>query len=297
MKKIVVIGSLNMDLVTQTGQLPRIGETVNGLAFRTVCGGKGANQAYAAARLGGSVAMLGCVGGDVFGEKLLHSLQETGADCSHIQVCEDTESGTASITVCQGDNAIIVVPGANALVSPAYIEAHLPALARVDLILLQLEIPLKTVAYITEYAARQKIPVMLNPAPAQALPPEIFPRIRYLILNETECAFYTGLPIRTPADAKEGLALLLAKGIGQVVVTLGRQGAVYNHAGSLCHTPARQVKAIDSTAAGDTFTAALAVSLLEGKAMPDAVDFATRASAIVVTRMGAQSSIPSREEL
>lgn len=297
MKKIVVIGSLNMDLITQTEKLPVMGETINGVAFKTVCGGKGGNQACAAAKLGGNVAMLGCVGEDVFGQELRRSLENVGVDCSRIRVCEGMESGTASITVYQGDNSIIIIPGANGAVSIEYIEENLSFIKEADFIVLQLEIPLETVEYIISYAAKENIPVMLNPAPAKKMPDEIFRRTAYMIVNETECEFYTGVSIRTIEEAKEGLLQLKAKGVRNVIVTLGSQGAVFNCGDEIFHEPAKKVTAVDSTAAGDTFTAAIVVSLLEGNTMQEAIKFATKASAIVVTRMGAQTSIPSREEL
>ena len=164
MKKIVVIGSLNMDLITQTDKLPIMGETLNGLSFRTVCGGKGGNQAYAAAKLGGNVTMFGCVGNDGFGQELCGNLEKAGVDCSHIQVCDGISSGIATITVYQGDNSIIIIAGANGQVSTKYIDQNIEFIKSADFIVLQLEIPLETVAYITAFAAQKGIPVMLNPA-------------------------------------------------------------------------------------------------------------------------------------
>ena len=297
MKKILVIGSLNMDLITQTDKLPVMGETISGIAFKTVCGGKGGNQAFAAAKLGGNVTMLGCVGSDVFGQELIRTLESSGADCTSIKVCEGKESGTASITVYQGDNSIIIIPGANGEVSISYIEENISCLKEADLIILQLEIPFETVEYIIEYAASQNIPVMLNPAPARILPDAVFQKTTYMIVNETECEFFTGISIKTVDEAKIGLRSLMEKGVPNVIVTLGSQGAVFNCGDEILHVPAKKVKAVDSTAAGDTFTAGVAVYLLEGHSMQEAVEFATKASAIVVTRMGAQSSIPGRDEL
>lgn len=297
MKKIVVIGSLNMDLITRTQKLPAMGETVSGLSFQTVCGGKGGNQAYAAARLGGTVTMLGCIGEDAFGRELVRNLEEQGVDCGKIRICEGMESGTASITVYNGDNSIIIIPGANKEVSIKYVEENLDCIREADFILLQLEIPFETVGSILFFAAEAGIPVMLNPAPARTIPDEILRLAKYVIVNETECEFYTGIPVKTVEDAKEGLQKLLDKGIARGIVTLGSQGAVYNCGAGLLHEPARKVKAVDSTAAGDTFTAAVAVSLLEGNTMEEAVKFATKASSIVVTRMGAQTSIPGRAEV
>lgn len=296
MKKIVVIGSLNMDLITRTDRVPVMGETLSGLSFQTVCGGKGGNQAFAAGRLAGSVTMLGCVGNDVFGQTLIASLKSANVDCSHIRVCEG-ESGTASITVCQGDNSIIIIPGANGKVSIEYIEENRSLIDSADMLILQLEIPLETVEYIIGYAAAKNIPVMLNPAPAADLPEQIFKQTSYMIVNETECEFYTGTHITNIEEAKQGLTKLLHMGVKTGIVTLGSQGAVYNCGDQLFHVPAQKVTAVDSTAAGDTFTAAIAVALLEGSSVHEAMEFATKASAIVVTRMGAQTSIPDRSEI
>lgn len=297
MKKIAVIGSLNMDLITQTEKLPIMGETISGLAFRTVCGGKGGNQACAAAKLGGNVIMLGCIGQDTFGHELFFNLEKQGVNCSKIKICEGISSGTAAITVYNGDNSIIIIPGANKEVSIEYIEHNLNCIQEADFIILQLEIPIETVKYIISYATEEGVPVILNPAPAKALPDEILCHSKYVIVNETECEFYTKVPIKTVEDAKKGLLKLLDKGMEHGIVTLGSQGSVFNCEGKIFHEPARKVNAVDSTAAGDTFTAAIAVSLLEGNDMKKAVKFATKASSIVVTRMGAQTSIPCRDEV
>lgn len=297
MKSVVVVGSLNMDLVTQTERVPMMGETLTGTAFCTVCGGKGGNQAFAAARLGGNVTMLGCVGDDVFGQALIDSLKEQGVDCERIKVCEGCESGTASITVCEGDNSIIIIPGANGKVSKEYVKKQETVLKEADFIILQLEIPMETIAYVIDFAYQHKIPVMLNPAPAKPLPEEVLAKISYLIMNETECEFYTGAVVDSIEGAKNGVRLLKEKGISHAIVTLGSQGSVYDMDERICHEPARKVVAVDSTAAGDTFTAAIVVSLLEGKNMQEAVRFATAASSITVTRVGAQTSIPSRSEV
>lgn len=297
MKKIVVVGSLNMDLVTQTERIPVVGETLTGVAFTTVCGGKGANQAFATARLGGDVAMLGCVGDDAFGRELKRNLESQGVDCANIKICEGVASGTASITVCQGDNSIVIIPGANGEVSVQYIEENLECLKQAAVIILQLEIPTETVEFIVDFATKEGIPIMLNPAPAKELSQELLKKVTYLIVNETECEFYTGETVASIKDAKEGIEQLRNKGVAHAIVTMGSQGAVFDFKEEICHQPAKKVNAVDSTAAGDTFVGALAVSLIEGKNIKEAVHFATEASAITVTRVGAQNSIPSREEV
>lgn len=297
MKKIAVIGSLNMDLITQTDKVPVMGETLSGTGFRTVCGGKGGNQAAAASKLGGNVAMLGCVGGDGFGRELVEALERVQVDCSRIRHLEGTESGIATITVCNGDNSIIIIAGANGKVDKAYVRENEAFLNGVDLILLQLEIPMETNAYIVNMAYEKKIPVMLNPAPAVPLPDGMMEKLFCVIVNETECEFYTGEKITDMQSAKRGLQKLLDLGVKQGIVTLGENGCVYNDGEKLCYEPARKVTAVDSTAAGDTFTGAVAVSLMEGKSIQEAVAFATKASSIAVTKIGAQTSIPSREEV
>lgn len=297
MKKIVIIGSLNMDLITQTNKVPVMGETLSGTGFRTVCGGKGGNQATAVARLGGNAYMLGCVGSDGFGDELISTLTDAGVDCSRVSHLENTESGIAAITVCDGDNSIIIIAGANGKVDPEYIRKNEKFIETADLILLQLEIPLLTNEYIVNFANEKAIPVLLNPAPAVRLPDGMFQKLFGVIVNETECEFYTGQKISDIESAKEGLQKLLALGVKQGIVTLGEQGCVYNDGEELCYEPALQVNAIDSTAAGDTFTGALAVYLMEGKGIKEAIRFATKASSIAVTKIGAQTSIPSRSEV
>lgn len=297
MKNITVIGSLNMDLTTFTDKVPQVGETLMGTEFRASCGGKGGNQAYAIAKLGGSVNLLGCVGNDDFGASLVCNLKKTGVDCRGVGFSNEHKTGIACITVCQGDNSIIIVPGANYSVSPQYIKKNLNIVDCADLIILQLEIPLETVAYVCRYAKSKGIPVMLNPSPALPLPGDVLKHIEYLILNMTECSFYTGINIENIDNARAGVCALLRKGCKNVIVTLGKLGSVYNSGDLIYHEPAREVAAIDSTAAGDTFTAAVAEYLIEGYPISEAIIFATKASAISVTRHGAQCSMPTREEV
>lgn len=297
MKNIVVIGSINMDLITQTDRLPKMGESVEGRSFARAHGGKGGNQACAAARLGGRVTMLGCVGDDMFGKELIQGLEEKGIDGHRIKVCENIESGTASITIYKGDNSIIAIPGANAKVTKEYIIANQDILKKVNLLILQLEIPMETVEYLISYGAEKGIPVMLNAAPAARFSEDLFEKLDYLIVNETECEFYTDISVNDIETAKMGLKRLKHKNAKNIIVTLGEKGSVYNMGSEIIHEPAMKVKAVDSTAAGDTFIGAVAVALLEGKNIREAVAFGTKASSIVVTRMGAQTSIPTREEV
>ncbi|MDD3221435.1 MAG: ribokinase [Clostridia bacterium] len=297
MKNIVVVGSINMDLITQTDRLPKMGESVEGRSFGRAHGGKGGNQACAAARLGGRVTILGCVGDDMFGMDLIQGLEENGIDGHCIKVCENTESGTASIIIYRGDNSIIAIPGANAKVTKEYIMANQDIIKKADLLILQLEIPMETVEYLICYGAEEGIPVMLNAAPAARFSEELFEKLDYLIVNETECEFYTDIAVNDIEAAKTGLKKLKEKKVKNIIVTLGDKGSVYNMGGEIIYEPARKVKAVDSTAAGDTFIGAVAVALLEGRNIGEAVAFGTKASSIVVTRVGAQTSIPSRKEV
>lgn len=247
--------------------------------------------------MGGNITLLGCVGGDSFGKELTDTLEKVNVDCSRVRHLEGVESGIATITVCDGDNSIIIIAGANGKVDVDYIKENESFINNVDLLVLQLEIPMSTNEYIVNLAQEKNIPVMLNPAPAAELPAGMLEKISYVILNEIECEFYTGEKIKDVESAKRGLEKLLALGIKQGIVTLGELGCVFNDGEELCYEPARKVVAVDSTAAGDTFTGAVAVGLMEGKEIREAIQFATKASSIAVTKMGAQTSIPTREEV
>ncbi len=297
MANIVVIGSLNMDLVVETEKNPKRGETVLGKSFQNICGGKGANQAAAAARLGAEVTMIGCIGKDAHGIVLKEGLGQMGVNTDFVFQEDQASSGVALITVEQGNNSIIVVAGANSRLDIAHIEMREDILNRADIILLQLEIPLDTVMYVLNYARKNGIKTILNPSPACRLEESIFRKIDYFIPNETECEFYTGRKIESIQDAIHCVKLLQEKGIAAPIITLGENGSVFGDGDQVIHIPAQKVKAIDTTAAGDSFAAAFAVAVTEGKSMTEAVRFATYVSSITVTRKGAQTSIPTREEV
>jgi ribokinase len=289
MTRIVVVGSINMDLVTQAPRFAEPGETILGQHFRTIPGGKGANQAVAAARLGAEVALVGAVGHDAFGDQLYAGLAAEHIDLRHVQRLDDCASGTASITVATGENQIIVVPAANARVTPAHVEAARAPIERADVVLVQMEIPLETVAATLRVGQRLGVPVILNPAPAQQLPAEWLQLARYVTPNQHELAILLG------AEPHEDFRPLMQRAPCPVVLTHGSAGAWYREQGEPLHQPGFAVDVVDSTGAGDTFNAALAVFLHEGVAV--AVRKACAAAALSVTRLGAQGGMPTLHEV
>ena len=291
MGRIVVVGSINMDLVTLAPRFPGPGETLLGSRFFTTHGGKGANQAVAAARLGASVSMVGALGRDAFGDQLHAGLAKEGIALAHVARLDDEGSGTASITVAEGENQIIVVPAANARVTPAQVEAARDTVRHADAVLVQLEIPLDAVEATLRLGRRESVPVILNPAPAQKLPAEWLRLARYLTPNQHELATALG------ADARTDFRELMRRAPCPVVLTRGGEGAWYRddaHPGP-AHQAGFKVAAVDTTGAGDTFNGALAVFLHEG--LPQAVRKACAAAALSVTRLGAQGGMPRLAEL
>jgi len=297
LKKIVVIGSLNMDLVVNTPRIPALGETVLGSGFFTAPGGKGANQAVAAARLGGSVSIVGCVGDDIFGKELKQNLLVNDVDIINVKVIENTPTGVAMITVKDGDNFIIVDPGANFCLTTDIIDELEDLIKDSFLVVIQLEIPFETVERAVESAHKHGVKVLLNPAPARALPDDLLEKIDIITPNEKECELITGLPVRNIDDAKAAVSFLMQKGIPQVVITMGSAGAVYNNGSKIMHKSAVKVKAVDTTAAGDSFSGAISVALTEGKSIDKAIDFANLVGALTVTKKGAQLSLPMRKNV
>lgn len=299
-KKIVVIGSLNMDYVLQVPAMPQVGETILSQGLDLIPGGKGANQACTAGRLGGRAAMLGAVGQDEAGEVLCASLAAAGVDVSRVMRCPDRRTGAAFITVDQeGRNSITVHAGANGAVDEAYIQANEDLLRACDIVLLQLEIPLEAVVYAAKAAKGMGKTVILDPAPARGdLPRELLACASCLKPNEVELATLTGLPGAGQLP-RQGAELLRAQGVGNVVVTLGDKGVfLLDSQGNAREFPALTgLKAVDSTAAGDSFTGALAVALAREKPLDQAIEFAVLVSGITVTRRGAQSSIPTLAEV
>ena len=297
-RPIVVVGSLNMDLVMRTPRVPVGGETLNSHEFSTLPGGKGANQAVACARLGGQVAMIGQVGDDGFGHTLRDGLAADGIDVSGVALTAEVGSGVAMILVEDiGQNRIVLAAGANGALTPANIDAHAAAIAGAALLVVQLEIPLPVVLRAIAIAHQAGVPVLLNPAPAAPLPDEIWLQIAILVPNESEAALLAGIPVSDPESAYAAARIFRRRGVGYVLVTLGKQGvAIVDDAGER-HLPAQVVKAVDTTAAGDTFIGGLTAGLIEGLALDQAVSLGQRASALCVTRHGAQPSIPYRREI
>ena len=296
MKNILVVGSMNMDLSIEVDRAPKIGETLVGRGFSTAPGGKGANQAIAAARLGGNVRFLGAVGKDSYGTQLTENLKKNNIAYEGA-VLENTTTGIAMITVCNGNNFILLDSGANDCVTPAMLEGKKDLFSWADFVILQLEIPMDAVLCAAKLGSEFGAKVLLNPAPYKPLPDELFPYLDYLIPNEHEASDIVGFAIETDADAENAIEALLAKGIKNVVITLGDKGCVYKDETGIRFQAAEKVKAIDTTAAGDTFIGALVSKLCEGKDMQSAVQYATHASAVTVTRRGAADSIPFASEL
>jgi ribokinase len=261
-------------------------------------GGKGANQAVAAARLGGNVTFVAKLGNDIFGSQAFAHLEKEGIDCRHIRTDPSAASGVALITVDQrGENSIVVAPGANALLSAADIIAAQEAIQQSDIILVQLEIPLETVEYLIQLAAERSKRVILNPAPARELPNSLLKQLALITPNATEAELLTGIPVRDPATASQAAKVLGEKGVPIVIITLGGNGALVWDGKTSTHLLPPPVKAVDTTAAGDIFNGALAVALGEGMDLPEAVAFANQAAALSVTRLGAQTSAPRRSEV
>jgi ribokinase len=296
---IIVVGSLNMDFVAQVDRLPLPGETVLGGGFRTIPGGKGANQACAAGRLGGRVRMVGRVGDDVCGEQLRASLGAAGVDVDAVRSIDATPSGVALIVVqANGQNQIVVAGGANGLLAPSDVESALGD-AEGGYLLLQLETPLDTVAAAAAIGKRQGMTVILDPAPARALPPSLLARVDILTPNESEALVLLGRREATVSleEAPDVARALRNLGVSTVILKLGGNGAFLSSASAQQHFATSRVDVLDATAAGDTFNGALAVALAEGKSVADAIAFANAAASLSVARFGAQASIPTRAEV
>ncbi len=288
-RKITVIGSINMDLVTSTNRIPQVGETVLGNSFHTIPGGKGANQAVAGARLGADVTMIGAVGNDSFGETLVDHLTIQGINTENIMKVKDTSTGIATIILSDGDNSIIVVSGANNHMTPAVIEKHEEVILNSNILLLQLEIPLESVIRAVELAKKHGILTILNPAPIQKLPKELLEMVDYLTPNEHEQTLLFA--------SIDGTDQELEKLKEKCIVTKGAKGVTIFKNGEIIEIPSIQVEAVDTTGAGDTFNGALATAFCEGAEIEDACRFANVVGAISVTKLGAQTGMPTKKEV
>jgi ribokinase len=296
-KPILVIGSLNMDLVARCEHLPREGQTVFGQDFFTAAGGKGANQAVAAARLGARVAMAGCVGRDQFGRDLIAGLRDAGVDAGAV-VPVDRPTGTALITVdAGGANTIVVISGGNMACDPALIDRALARAGGPGVLLLQHEIPVEANAHAIRVARRAGWFVVLNPAPARAVAADLLPLIDIIVPNETEAAAICGRDVADRVEALAAAQQLVAAGARGALITLGGDGALYCDAAGAWHCPAAAVKAVDTTAAGDAYIGALAAALAEGRELRESLGFAAAAAALSVTRLGAQPSLGSAADV
>jgi ribokinase len=287
-----------MDLVTRAPRLPRGGETLIGHSFTTVSGGKGANQAVAAARLGAQVAMVGCVGNDDYGVQLRDALLAEQIDCQAVSTVEDS-SGVALIVVDDNSqNAIVIVAGANGAMTPAVIDRFDAVLQAADVVICQLEIPDATVGHALKRARALGKTVILNPAPAsRPLPADWYAAIDYLIPNESEAAALSGLPVDSLQTAEVAASHLIGMGAGKVIITLGAEGSLFTSGKGFEHFPAPKVKAVDTTAAGDTFVGGFAAALASGKSEAEAIRYGQIAAALSVTRAGAQPSIPTMSDV
>ncbi len=295
---ICVVGSLNMDLVVRTPRAPLAGETLTGKDFHLIPGGKGANQAAAAARAGAPTRMVGCIGTDPFGPALLNSLASAGVDVTGVTALEGRSTGTATILVEDGgENRIVIVPGANGLVTSSFIEAQWHLIQGSDLVLLQHEIPLETVHTLIRRAHERRIGVILNPAPIFPVPAELLRDIDVLIMNEVEASTLTDLEVSSPERAIRAARALVRQGVSTAIITLGASGAVLVNDDNELYQPGYLVEAVDTTAAGDTFTGSYAACIYRGEPPLKALKYAAAAAALAVTQLGAQTSIPKKAKV
>jgi ribokinase len=296
MPNIIVVGSLNADLVVRAPRFPQPGETITGEDLKIIPGGKGANQSVAAARQGASVAMLGRVGNDSFGPELINNLKHNGVDTAHVQIDAEAATGTATIIVdAHGQNSIVLSPGSNGRVSPA--DLNTVSFSDYKLLLLQLEIPLEPVLAAAKRAKEKGLRVLLNPAPARTLPDELIALPDFIVPNEGELSLLTNQPVQDVASAENAARALLTQGAQTVIVTLGANGALIVNREVTKHIPAFQVDVVDTTAAGDAFIGGFASALLQNKPLGEAVRSGCACGALAATKFGAQPSMPTKAEV
>lgn len=287
MGNITVVGSINADLVTTSDCFPMVGETITGNTFTILAGGKGANQAVSAAKLGADVSFIGCVGDDTNGQFLLKNMENNQINTGGIEVLNDLPTGVAQITVARDDNTIIFVPGANHLLTEAVVNKHIEMIYQADVVLLQLEIPLKTVEYVVELCAKKGIKVILNPAPSYDLAQSLLNNVTYLTPNEVELEKIFG----------EDRAVVLEKYPNKVIMTCGGEGAYYHNGSRVVNVKGLPVKVVDTTGAGDSFNGALAYALTKNYQLTDAIKFANKVASKTVQGLGAQTAMPTLQEL
>ena len=288
MAKIVVIGSCNVDVTVECGRWPKPGETIFGNRLIISPGGKGANQAVAAAKLGAEVTMVGCVGDDVYGKLLLENFEKNGIDAKFVEVLESENSGTAHITIAENDNNIIVIKAANDKVAKRHVDAALEKIKEADMVLLQHEIPFETIYYAVEKCHELGVPVLLNPAPVAPVPEEIVEKVTYLTPNEHEAVVLF---------AGQAIESVMQRYAGKVIMTMGSRGVAYYENGAVQVVPAFKVQPVDTTGAGDTFNGAFAVARANGKNMAESIRFANAAAAVSVQKLGAQGGMPVLKEV
>jgi ribokinase len=296
--KVCVVGSLVFDLVAKTNRLPKKGESILGNFFGMFPGGKGANQALAASLLGADVFMIGKVGDDFFGDKILKNMKKGKVNVSFVKISKKTKTAVALILVDKkGTNQIVMVPNANMELRKKNLKKAVNKIKSANVLLLQLEVPLNVTIESAKIAKKYKTPVILNPAPAREIPKETFSLYDFLTPNETELEILSSIKVRNLKDVKRGCIKLSRYGAKTIIVTLGEKGCFLFSKEKIKHYPAYKVKSVDTTAAGDAFNGALAVSLAQGKNIEDAINFAQKCGAISTTKMGAQTSLPKKQEL
>jgi ribokinase len=296
--KIVVVGSSNTDMIIKVPRIPNPGETVLGGKYSTAAGGKGANQAVAAARAGGRVTFVACVGNDVLGSQAIAGFKSDGIDVDYIKTDKTGPSGVALIFVEeQGENSIAVASGANAKLSPQDVDSVSDVIKNADILLMQLETPLETVFRAAEIATSAGVKVILNPAPACPLGDALFRNLTIITPNQSEASLLTGIKVKDMPSAEKAANVLLDRGLETVIVTLGKSGAFLKTHNQALTVPGFSVNAVDATAAGDVFNGALAVALANGKILENSVRFANAAAALSVTKLGAQPSAPFRKDI
>lgn len=299
MSRIIVVGSSNIDMTAMVDSLPRPGETIGGARFIQANGGKGANQAVAAARLGGDVMFATCVGNDLNGKALKEVFAADGINTRNHKLTDEAPTGTALIMVDKyAENCIAVAPGANGCLTPEDMDAMEADFAEAEILLVQLEVPMPTVCKAVELAAKHGLKVVLNPAPVAPIPEHIFPMLYLITPNETEAQKLTGVRVNTADDAVAAAKVFFDKGVKNVIITMGGSGSIICQGdGRTIYVPARRVNAVDTTAAGDVYNGGIATAISEGKSLEEAAKFASVAASISVTRLGAQNSVPQRTEV